>query len=235
MSFINETADEAVEVVPLFSSEGEITAGTAEVEDEVEGTLNVNDSETPVHLAARIYNTVDQEDDESEQTNDDWDWGEEDTIHLEEEPTAEEASVVSEETKKRRIEGGEKQENDLSTRTCEVDPVNFPIAKLKALFKVGYTCGGHGGSTGVALSGDALATLNQAVALLIEDLAESSLNKAPPSKGKRSLTYQDLTDNALQLERFSYLQGVIPPQLKEKKSRNSQQTMDAFLGSKKNN
>ena len=131
MSFINETADEAVEVVPLFSSEGEITAGTAEVEDEVEGTLNVNDSETPVHLAARIYNTVDQEDDESEQTNDDWDWGEEDTIHLEEEPTAEEASVVSEETKKRRIEGEKSRKTISQLEHAKWTPSIFPLLNLK--------------------------------------------------------------------------------------------------------
>jgi hypothetical protein len=264
MSFLNET-DDGINDTPEIVHHGEDHHALAESEEvDYTGTLNVNDlemppAENPAHLASRIHAIVSTQDDESEETNDDWDWGgdqEEIEKELPDETFEEALSMdnghddVSQErekdhTKKRRIEVGNVHPNETAPRVApnEVDPVNFPVAKLKALFKVGYSCGGHGGSAAVPLSADALATLNQSVALLIGDLAGASLNKkssAPQSNktgAKRSLTYQDITDNALQLERFSFLQEIVPvhtDHAKASRAKASQQTMDAFLGARKN-
>ena len=239
MSLINETND------PDIALDNEVPSSVFAEDREREGA-----DDTPLHLASRIHTiqlTQDAEagqEEDDDDTNDEWEW-DDDNVDNVEEVAQQEIGVVgdddlsnsdsgSEIHKRRRVEGEQILRSPPSNTesgpiTEQNASVSFPVARLKALFKVGYGCGSNGGSYGVALSADALSTLNHAVALLVEDLATTTLSKSrggASNKSRKTITYSDLCETIVE-DRYFFLKELIP-QAQEKAGKPTQ-TIESFF------
>lgn len=89
---------------------------------------------------------------------------------------------------------------------------HFAISRIKALFKFANdaSMGEMGVTTQCILSTEAAVTLSEALELMVGDLVTAGLSETQ-RKDKKTLTYDDVSFAAANLDRYAFLGEVLPP------------------------